>query len=80
MEKRVFPDVMELFQSGVFLPKIMYSKIDSTAVRETVKMRNRFLNNLYVSIVVAELQPLITKWKSEIENGTRINRKILPRV
>lgn len=56
-DKIFFPDVLELFQLGVFLLKILYSEVNSTFVRETVKMRNRFLNNPYVSIVVAEFHP-----------------------
>lgn len=72
LEERLSPDVLALFQLGVYLPKNVYSDVDLVAVRETVKIYNRLLNNPHESTVVAEFQLWVAKWKREVGSGNKV--------
>lgn len=79
LEERLSPEVLSLFQLGVFLPKTEYSEVDLAAVREVVKIYNELLHGPHISMVLSEFQLWVTKWKREVENGNKLPES-LPKV
>ncbi|KAF0754637.1 zinc finger MYM-type protein 1-like [Aphis craccivora] len=79
LEERLSPEVLSLFQLGVFLPKSEYSKVDLVAVREAVKIYQKLLHSPHVSIVLSEFQLWVTKWKREVESSNKLP-EFLPQI
>ncbi|KAL5239764.1 hypothetical protein ACI65C_007174 [Semiaphis heraclei] len=51
LEERLSPEVLSLFNLGVFLPKTVYSEVDLVAVREAVKNYTELLHRPHISTV-----------------------------
>lgn len=71
IENRLSPDVMKLFNLGVFLPRSTYSDQDRLAVREVAITYEKLLN-APVSSVISEFQLWAAKWEREEQSGTKI--------
>ncbi|KAL4107537.1 hypothetical protein QTP88_017869 [Uroleucon formosanum] len=72
LEERLSPEVLSLFNLGVFLPKTVYSEVDLVAVREAVKNYAELLHRPHISTVLSEFQLWVTKWKREVESGNKV--------
>ncbi|KAL4105032.1 hypothetical protein QTP88_020307 [Uroleucon formosanum] len=72
LEERLSPEVLSLFNLGVFLPKTVYSEVDLVAVREAVKNYTELLHGPHISTVLSEFQLWVTKWKREVESGNKV--------
>ncbi|KAL4153097.1 hypothetical protein QTP88_000930 [Uroleucon formosanum] len=72
LEKRLSPEVLSLFNLGVFLPKTVYSEVDLVVVREAVKNYTELLHRPHISTVLSEFQLWVTKWKREVESGNKV--------
>ncbi|XP_018369527.1 PREDICTED: 52 kDa repressor of the inhibitor of the protein kinase-like [Trachymyrmex cornetzi] len=72
LSQRLSPDVLDLFQLGVFLPKSTYSDQDIDTVRKVVQMYQPFLDGSQTSSVVNEYRLWMIKWKREIKNKSPI--------
>ncbi|XP_043480279.1 zinc finger MYM-type protein 1-like [Leptopilina heterotoma] len=68
---RLSPDVLDLFQLGVFLPKSTYSDQDIDTVKKVVQIYKFFFNDTETSII-NEYRLWMIKWKREIENKSPI--------
>lgn len=79
LEERLSPEVLSLFQLGVFLPKSACTEVDLLAVREAVQIYNTLLHSPVVSVVLSEFQLWVTKWKREVESGNKLPES-LPQV
>ncbi|XP_043478496.1 52 kDa repressor of the inhibitor of the protein kinase-like [Leptopilina heterotoma] len=68
---RLSPDVLDLIQLGVFLPKSTYSDQDIDTVKKVVQIYKFFFNDTETSII-NEYRLWMIKWKREIENKSPI--------
>ncbi|KYN15041.1 52 kDa repressor of the inhibitor of the protein kinase [Trachymyrmex cornetzi] len=77
LSQRLSPDVLDLFQLGVFLPKSTYSDQDIDTVRKVVQMYQPFLDGSQTSSVVNEYRLWMIKWKREIKNKSPIPESVV---
>lgn len=68
LKERLFSDVMNLFNLGVFLPRSTYTKDNLESVYEAAEFY-KLLIDAPAASVITEYQLWITKWKRESENG-----------
>jgi hypothetical protein len=73
---RLFPDVLDLFQLGVFLPKPAYSDREIETVQKLVEMYQPFLDGSKSSIV-NEYRLWMVKWKRAFENNSPIPESVV---
>jgi hypothetical protein len=73
---RLSPDVLDLFQLGVFLPKPAYSDREIETVQKLVEMYQPFLDGSKSSIV-NEYRLWMVKWKRAFENNSPIPESVV---
>lgn len=76
LEKRLSPEVLDLFQFGVFLPKVAYDEQDLDAVKKVAHTYQKLIDNTNISVIINEYKLWVAKWKREIESGNRIPENV----
>ncbi|XP_043469664.1 uncharacterized protein LOC122503255 [Leptopilina heterotoma] len=72
LQERLSPEVLDLFNLNVFLPKSTYNENDIDIVRKVTRFYNELLDRVHESTVVQEYKLWVTKWQRELENGSKI--------